>query len=69
MTATGPALTPPATTELTLNPPEAVAPVAQEKAGGMVPVDPASMPALDAKVAEYVDAVLALDVHSPAFAA
>jgi uncharacterized protein YaaN involved in tellurite resistance len=69
MTATGTALTPPATTELTLTPPAPVAAVAPEKAGGMVPVDPATLPALDAKVSQYVDAILELDVHSPAFTA
>src|SRR5439155_6118087 len=69
MTATGSSLTPPATTELTLTPPAPVAAVAPEKAGGMVPVDPATLPALDAKVSEYVDAILELDVHSPAFTA
>jgi uncharacterized protein YaaN involved in tellurite resistance len=69
MSATEPALTPPATNDLTLTAPEPVAAVAPEKAGGMVPVDPAALPGLDAKVSEYVDSILALDVHSPAFTA
>jgi uncharacterized protein YaaN involved in tellurite resistance len=69
MSATEPALTPPATSELTLTPPAAVGAVAPEKAGGMVAIDPAALPALDAKVNEYVDSVVTLDVHSPAFAA
>jgi uncharacterized protein YaaN involved in tellurite resistance len=68
MTATGPTLNPPGTTELTLEAPEPVAAVAPAKAGGMVPIDAAMVPALDAKVSEYVDSVLELDIHSPAFA-
>ena len=69
MTAAEPGLSPPATSDLTLTPPVPVAAVATEKAGGMVPVDPATVPALDAKVDEYVDSILALDVHSPDFSA
>src|SRR5258705_262178 len=69
MTATEPGLSPPATSDLTLTPPAPVAAVATEKAGGMVPVDPAALPALDAKVDDYVDSSLALDVHSPDFTA
>lgn len=68
MSATGPTLNPPGTTELTLEAPEPVAAVAPAKAGGMVPIDAAMVPALDAKVAEYVDSVLELDIRSPAFA-
>jgi uncharacterized protein YaaN involved in tellurite resistance len=68
MTASEP-LTPPAATELTLDAPKAVEAVPTDKAGGMVPVDPATLPALDAKVSEYVESILALDVNSPAFAA
>ncbi len=78
MSATEPAateaatLTPPATaatSDLALTPPEAVAAVAPDKAGGMVPIDPQALPALDDKVSEYVDAILELDVHSAAFTA
>ena len=69
MTATGPSVPPPATSDLTLTAPEAVAAVAPEKAGGMVPIEQAAVPGLDAKVSEYVDTVTALDIHSPAFAA
>jgi uncharacterized protein YaaN involved in tellurite resistance len=69
MTATEPTLPPPATSELTLTPPEPVAAVAPEKAEGMVPIDQAAVPGLDAKVTEYVNSVTALDIHSPAFAA
>ncbi len=68
MSATPESLTPPSTTELTLTPPTAVAAVAPTKAEGMVPIDPATLPALDAKVAEYVESIVTLDVHSPAFA-
>jgi uncharacterized protein YaaN involved in tellurite resistance len=69
MSATEPALTPPATNELALEPPQRVTAVAPEKAGGMVPIDPATKPALDNKVAEYVESILQLDVHSAAFSA
>jgi uncharacterized protein YaaN involved in tellurite resistance len=62
-------LSPPATSDLTLTPPAPVTAVAPTKAEGMVPIDAAMRPALDTKVAEYVDSILALDIHSPAFAA
>jgi uncharacterized protein YaaN involved in tellurite resistance len=62
-------LTPPATSELTLTAPAPVTAVEPAKAEGMVPIDPATLPALDTKVTEYVDSILALDIHSPAFAA
>lgn len=61
------ALTPPS--ELTLQAPEPVKPVEPAKAGGMVPIPAAALPALDQKVADYVDSVVTLDVHSPAFTA
>ncbi|MDQ1461242.1 MAG: hypothetical protein QOI08_2726 [Actinomycetota bacterium] len=66
MNAEGEALTPP-TAELTLTAPEPVAAVAPPKAAGMVPIDASALPALDEKVAEYVESIVALDVHSPAF--
>jgi uncharacterized protein YaaN involved in tellurite resistance len=69
MSATEPALTPPAASELTLTPPEPVAAVATEKAGGMVPVDPKALPALDSKVAQYVESIMSLDIHSAEFSA
>jgi uncharacterized protein YaaN involved in tellurite resistance len=71
MSATPESLTPPtaATAELTLTPPAPVAAVAPTQAGEMVSVDTAALPGLDAKVAEYVDGLVELDVHSPAFAA
>jgi len=53
--------------ELKLTPPVPVAAVAAQKAAGMVPIDAAALPALDQKVADYVDSIVALDVHSPAF--
>ena len=42
--------------------------MAPTKAEGMVPIDPAALPGLDAKVQEYVESIVTLDVHSPAFA-
>jgi uncharacterized protein YaaN involved in tellurite resistance len=66
MSAEAEALTPP-NAELTLAAPEPVAAVAPQKAAGMVPIDAAALPALDQKVAEYVESIVALDVHSPAF--
>jgi uncharacterized protein YaaN involved in tellurite resistance len=72
MSATEPALTPPATAataDLTLDPPQAVGAVAPTQAGQMVKVDPAAQPALDQKVNEYVDSIMQLDVHSPSFSA
>src|SRR5689334_1688044 len=59
-------LTPPAG-NLTLDAPAPVAAVPADKAGGMVPIDQAALPALDQKVSEYVDSIVALDIHSPAF--
>jgi uncharacterized protein YaaN involved in tellurite resistance len=66
MSADTETLTPP-NAALTLIPPVPVAAVAPQKAAGMVPIDPAVLPALDQKVADYVDSIVALDVHSPAF--
>jgi uncharacterized protein YaaN involved in tellurite resistance len=68
MSATPESLTPPSTTELTLTPPTAVAAVEPTRAEGMVPIDTATLPGLDAKVDEYVESIVTLDVHSPAFA-
>jgi uncharacterized protein YaaN involved in tellurite resistance len=61
------ALTPPS--QLVLQAPEPVKEVEPAKAGGMVPIPAAALPALDQKVAEYVDSVVVLDVHSPEFTA
>jgi uncharacterized protein YaaN involved in tellurite resistance len=66
-TAAAAALTPPS--QLTLTAPEPVKPVEPAKAGGMVPIPAAALPALDQKVAAYVDSVVMLDIHSPAFTA
>ncbi|MDQ1736000.1 MAG: hypothetical protein QOH56_2251 [Pseudonocardiales bacterium] len=59
------ALTPPSS--LALHAPEPVAEVAPRKACGMVPIPTAALPSLDEKVAAYVDNIITLDVHSPAF--
>ena len=69
MSTTPESLSPPAAAELTLTPPTPVAAVAPAQAEGMVPIDTAAIPALDAKVSEYVESIVALDVHSPQFAA
>ena len=72
MSATPESLTPPpaATGELTLTPPAPVAAVARRaRPRAWSPIDAAAVPGLDAKVAEYVDGIVDLDVHSPAFAA
>lgn len=61
------ALTPPS--ELTLQAPEPVKQVEPAKAGGMVPLPAAALPALDQKVATYVESIVALDVQSPEFTA
>ncbi|HEU0131212.1 MAG TPA: toxic anion resistance protein [Mycobacteriales bacterium] len=63
-------LTPPAAqATLVLEPPQPVAAVEPAKVGGMVPLDQAALPALDEKVAAFVDAITALDTNSPDFAA
>ncbi|MYQ64027.1 toxic anion resistance protein [Streptomyces sp. SID4950] len=60
---------PPMTDEtFTLTPPEAVAPVPREKAGGLVPVDETVRAGLAEKAAGYVADLAALDARSPAFA-
>jgi uncharacterized protein YaaN involved in tellurite resistance len=52
----------------TLTPPEAVAAVPKEKAGGLVPVDEAVRTDMARKAAEYVDGLAVLDARSPEFA-
>ena len=71
MTESSPAplAAPAATRGLQLAPPEADAAVAPAKAGGMVPLDAAALPALDEKVADYVDSIVSLDTKSPDFSA
>jgi uncharacterized protein YaaN involved in tellurite resistance len=64
-------LAPPATDAagLRLDPPQAVAPVPTEKVAGMISLDRAALPGLDAKVAGYVETLASLDVRSPEFGA
>ncbi|MFB7246870.1 toxic anion resistance protein [Streptomyces populi] len=52
----------------TLTPPEAVAPVPREKAGGLVPVDPGVQDEMARRAAEYVEGLAVLDARSPEFA-
>lgn len=52
----------------TLTPPEAVAPVPREKAGGLVPVDPSVQDEMARRAAEYVGSLAVLDARSPEFA-
>ncbi|MZG12335.1 toxic anion resistance protein [Streptomyces sp. SID5914] len=53
---------------LTLTPPEPVAPVPRERAGGLVPLDDATRADLARKAAAYVGGLAALDARSPEFA-
>lgn len=53
---------------LTLTPPEAVAPVPREKAGGLVPVEASVREDMSRKAAAYVEGLAALDTRSPEFA-
>lgn len=52
----------------TLTPPEAVAPVPREKAGGLVPVDESVRTGMAQKAADYVAGLAVLDARSPEFA-
>ncbi|MFF2095393.1 toxic anion resistance protein [Streptomyces sp. NPDC058202] len=52
----------------TLTPPEAVAPVPREKAGGLVPVDAAVQDEMARRAAEYIEGLAVLDARSPEFA-
>ncbi|OIJ65145.1 toxic anion resistance protein [Streptomyces mangrovisoli] len=54
--------------EFTLTPPEAVAPVPREKAGGLVPVDESVRADMARKAAAYVGELASLDARSPQFA-
>ena len=60
------ALTPPEvlTPPEPLTPPKPVAPVQQATASNMVPLEPSVVPKLDAKVTEFVNAI----INSPNFA-
>lgn len=53
---------------LTLTPPDPVAAVPREKAGGLVPVDEGVRADMDRKAAAYVEGLAALDARSPEFA-
>ncbi|MEW1567826.1 MULTISPECIES: toxic anion resistance protein [unclassified Streptomyces] len=52
----------------TLTPPEAVAPVPRDKAGGLVPVDDAVRDEMARRAAEYIEGLAVLDARSPEFA-
>jgi uncharacterized protein YaaN involved in tellurite resistance len=47
--------------------PEPVEPVTQEKAGGMVPLEQATLDTLDGKASEFIEGVATSDVQSDAF--
>ena len=51
-----------------LTPPEAVAPVPREKAGGLVPVDETVRTDMAKKAATYIEGLASLDARSPEFA-
>nr|WSZ14924.1 toxic anion resistance protein [Streptomyces canus] len=51
-----------------LTPPEAVAPVPREKAGGLVPVDDSVRTDMARKASAYVEGLATLDTRSPEFA-
>ncbi|MER6563489.1 toxic anion resistance protein [Streptomyces sp. NPDC001027] len=53
--------------DFALTPPEAVAAVPRERAGGLVPVDDGVRTAMATKAAAYVDGLAALDARSPEF--
>ncbi|HET7719030.1 MAG TPA: hypothetical protein VFK43_03620, partial [Acidimicrobiales bacterium] len=52
----------------TLTPPEPVAAVPREKAGGLVPVEESVRSDMARKAEEYVRSLAALDARSPEFA-
>jgi uncharacterized protein YaaN involved in tellurite resistance len=54
--------------EFTLTPPEAVAPVPREKAGGLVPVDDSVRSDMARKAVAYIEGLASLDSRSPEFA-
>ncbi|GGR99410.1 toxic anion resistance protein [Streptomyces humidus] len=56
------------TSTFTLTPPEAVAAVPREKAGGLVPVEESVRADMTARAAAYVEGLAALDARSPEFA-
>lgn len=54
-------------TKIKLDPPEALQPVSANEASGLVPLKTDEVSALDAKVAQFVDELAALDSNSPDF--
>lgn len=50
-----------------LTPPQPVQPVSQEKAGGMVPLEPTEIKKLDDRVAQFVEVVVSRDTQSKDF--
>ncbi|MEO6248381.1 MAG: toxic anion resistance protein [Sphingomicrobium sp.] len=54
-------------TKLTLDPPEALQPLATQAAAGLVPLKSEEVSELDSKVAKYVEELAALDSNSPEF--
>jgi hypothetical protein len=52
----------------TLTPPEPVAAVPREKAGGLVPLDDSVRADMDRKATAYIEGLAALDARSPQFA-
>ena len=65
-------VTPPAASAsatLTLEPPQPVAAIEPQKAGGMVPLDKEAIPGLNEKVKDFVDGLAKIDPHTPAFGA
>jgi len=55
------------TAELTLTAPEPVAPIAAEKASGLVPLEDAQKTQLEAKAEQFVAELIAQDANSPEF--
>lgn len=53
--------------ELVLSPPSSVAPVAKEKASGLVPLSPEEKSALDARAQDFVEGLMDLNENSPEF--
>ncbi|MBW5484313.1 toxic anion resistance protein [Streptomyces bambusae] len=62
-------LTPPEDTPLVLQPPEPVAPVRREQAGGLVPVQDGVREEMARRAGEYVGSLAGLDARSPEFTA
>ena len=67
MATTPETLTAPTAAPLVLTPPDPVPSVTPTQAVGLVPVDDAKRTQLEAKVASFVDDLIAQDVNSPEF--